>query len=71
MMNSKFVDERSAALAKQLAGHVDLIYQRILDRLPTAEEKSDALTYVEKAGDRGWQNLCHILLSSNEFIYVD
>ncbi len=71
MMNSAFVNERSAALAKQLAGHVDLIYQRILNRPPTAEETRDAIEYVAKTGDRGWQSLCRILLSSNEFIYVD
>jgi hypothetical protein len=71
MMNSAFVNDRSQALAKQLAGHVDLIYQRILNRLPTAEETRDALDYVERAGEKGWQSFCRILLSSNEFIYVD
>jgi hypothetical protein len=39
-----------------------------LDRLPKAAEKDDALGYVQKAG---WQSLARILLSSNEFIYVD
>jgi hypothetical protein len=71
MMNSAFVNERSAGLAKQLAGHVDLVYQRILGRQPTAAERDEALGYVEKVGERGWQSLCRILLSSNEFIYVD
>jgi hypothetical protein len=68
MMNSKFVEDRSTALAKELGGHVDLLYQRILGRLPTAAEKDDALGYVQKAS---WQSLARILLSSNEFIYVD
>jgi hypothetical protein len=71
MMNSAFVNDRSAALAKQLSGHVELIYQRILNRLPTADEQKDALDYIEKTGERGWQSLCRILLSSNEFIYLD
>jgi hypothetical protein len=71
MMNSGFVDNRAAGLAKELSGEVDLIYQRILDRLPTPSERDDAVAYVEKVGDRGWQSLCRILLSSNEFIYVD
>jgi hypothetical protein len=71
MMNSAFVNDRSAALAKELTGRVDLIYQRILDRLPTASERDEALQYVEKTGEKGWQSLCRILLSSNEFIYVD
>jgi Protein of unknown function (DUF1553)/Protein of unknown function (DUF1549) len=71
MMNSAFVNDRSAALAKELNGHVDLLYQRILDRLPTPAERDDALGYIQKTGDRGWQSLARILLSSNEFIYVD
>ncbi len=71
MMNSAFVNDRSAALAKELTGHVDLIYQRILNRLPTPEESREAQAYIEKTGERGWQSLCRILLSSNEFIYVD
>jgi hypothetical protein len=71
MMNSAFVNDRSAALAKQLAGNVDLLYQRILDRLPRPAERDDALGYIEKTGERGWQSLARILLSSNEFIYVD
>jgi Protein of unknown function (DUF1553) len=71
MMNSKFVDERAATLATQLGGKVDLLYQRILDRLPTAAERDDALGYVQKVGERGWLSMARILLSSNEFIYVD
>jgi len=71
MMNSKFVDDRSVGLATELGGHVDLLYQRILDRLPTAAERDDALGYVAKTGERGWLSLARILLSSNEFIYVD
>jgi hypothetical protein len=71
MMNSAFVNNRSIGLAARFEGSVDLLYQRILDRLPTAAERDQALGYVEKSGDRGWQSLARILLSSNEFIYVD
>jgi hypothetical protein len=71
MMNSAFVNDRSGALAKEFTGHVDLLYQRILDRLPTTAEQREALDYVEKVGEKGWQSLARILLSSNEFIYVD
>jgi hypothetical protein len=70
MMNSAFVTARAEGLAKEL-GSVDLLYQRILDRLPTPSERDDALGYVQKAGERGWHSLARILLSSNEFIYVD
>jgi hypothetical protein len=70
MMNSAFVTQRADTLAKQL-GSVDLLYQRILDRLPTPAERDDALGYAAKVGEKGWQSLARILLSSNEFIYVD
>ncbi len=68
MMNSAFVSDRATGLATQFGGQIDLLYQRILDRVPTASERNDALGYVQKAG---WQSLARILLSSNEFIYVD
>jgi hypothetical protein len=71
MMNSAFVNDRAAGLAKDLGGKADLIYKRILDRLPTAAEREDATAYVKKVGERGWLSLCRILLSSNEFVYVD
>ena len=71
MMNSSFVNDRAEGLAKELRGRVDLIYQRILDRVPTAEEAREAVEYMEKIGERGWLSLCRILLSSDEFIYVD
>ena len=67
MMNSAFVTDRAAALAKALDGRADLLYQRVLGRLPTSGERDDALGYAEKAG---WVSLARILLSSNEFIYV-
>ena len=71
MMNSAFVNVRSAVLATEMKGHVDQLYQRILDRLPTPAERDDAQGYIAKTGERGWQSLARILLSSNEFIYVD
>jgi hypothetical protein len=68
MMNSAFVTARAEALAKQFQGNIDGLYRRILDRPPTASEKDEALGYAAKAG---WVSLARILLSSNEFIYVD
>ena len=68
MMNSAFVTDRASGLATQMAGRVNLLYQRILDRQPTSGERDDALGYAQKAG---WVSLARILLSSNEFIYVD
>ncbi|HWB98334.1 MAG TPA: DUF1549 domain-containing protein [Bryobacteraceae bacterium] len=60
-------------------------YLRMFGRRPDAGEIDDLLTYIaafrKKAADSGrkpadpnllaWQSVCHILISSNEFIYVD
>ena len=43
----------------------------VSDRLPTAAERDDVLGYIAKVGEKGWQSMARILLSSNEFIYVD
>jgi len=64
MMNSKFVAERSANLARQLledqsaddAGRTRLAYRRVLSRIPSADEIDAGLTYVaayrERFGDK-------------------
>ncbi len=59
---------------------VQYTYLRILNRLPSVKEEDTALSYIEKFqqktnktedGLNSWQSYCHILFSSNEFIYVD
>ena len=55
-------------------------YLRILNRLPSTKEEDLALGYIRKIQRKtnksenylnSWQSYCHILFSSNEFIYVD
>ena len=77
MMNSEFVMERAKNIVKP-AMRVDDLYLKILNRRPRPEEVDAALTYMDRfkakfqAGDlAAWQSFCHILLTSNEFIYVD
>jgi hypothetical protein len=62
------------------ARRVDAAYLRVLNRTPSPEEADSALTYIQhyasKYGGKtpeldAWQSFCHILLSSNEFLYVD
>ena len=86
-MNSDFVTTRSANLARELlkaeglddAGRVRSAYLRILNRPATDQEVRDSLQFV--AGFRArqpkadsvlpWQSICRVLMSSNEFIYLD
>jgi hypothetical protein len=76
------VSDRAKNLAKKLVENdnldnrrrVETAYSTVLARKPTEDEVTAALEYVKsfeaKHGD-AWQSLCRILLSSNEFVYVD
>jgi len=56
-------------------------YEWLLDRKPSEDEIQDTLAYLSRAAEKAapssahgwtaWQSLCRILISSNEFIYVD
>ncbi|MDQ6676318.1 MAG: PSD1 and planctomycete cytochrome C domain-containing protein [Acidobacteriota bacterium] len=86
MMNSEFVAERARKIAKAVLedanltdrARVERIYLRTLDRKPAPDEIDGAFTYMDRMkrkfgrGDLdAWQSFCHILLTSNEFIYLD
>jgi mono/diheme cytochrome c family protein len=62
------------------AARIEIAYARILNRRPDKDEIDRALNYVagfkqkfagEKAGRKAWQSLCRVLMSSNDFVYVD
>src|SRR5262249_29675137 len=59
---------------------VEVAYTRILNRHPGKDEVDQALNYVagfkrkfagEKSDQKAWQSLCRVLMSSNDFVYVD
>jgi hypothetical protein len=59
---------------------VEAAYVRILNRAPSSDEVDSALTYIQKYQAKygkekpeleAWQSFCHILLSSDEFLYLD
>jgi len=62
------------------AARIEAAYARILNRHPDNDEVNQALSYVagfkqkfagEKADQKAWQSLCRVLMSSNDFVYVD
>jgi hypothetical protein len=62
------------------ARRMEAAYMRILNRYPTPDEVDAGLTYMQKYGEKfgkdnaeleAWKSFCHILLSSNEFLYLD
>ena len=87
MMNSEFVSERAANLARQLleeeewsdAERLERAHLRVLTRKPDPIEVDQGLSYVggfrsqfeNSAPQEAWQSYCRILLASNDFIYVD
>jgi hypothetical protein len=72
MMNSSFVEEQSAALAKRLTGddpqRVRQAYRILYGRAPSAEELQIGLTFVAKSG---WNEYARVLLNANEFEWVN
>jgi hypothetical protein len=79
MINGPWLLERAKMLAHRIGGEtkdpaeqVRLAYRLVFARMPTVEEEADAVAFV--SGDRGSErlvDLCHVLLNSNEFLYVD
>lgn len=78
-LNSEFVQNRAAELAKLTSeadsdeSRVRWMYQRAFSRDPEPEELQIALRYIsadENSEDR-WQQLAHVLLAANEFVFVD
>ena len=79
-LNSPFVRESAAALAKRTAKKgvepaavVRDLYRRVLLRDPTTEEAETALRLVRPAAGKppAWELLAQVLLASNEFLYLD
>jgi hypothetical protein len=43
----------------------------LFQRAPTAQEKKLGLDFLREAGDKGWAEYAQVLLTSNEFQFVD
>ena len=87
LMNSDFVLSRARTLAQQLLDSRELDGQRltdaylnILNRHPSQAELQAGLDYLKGLSARfpdsmsdadAWSSLCHVLMASNEFIFVD
>lgn len=86
MMNSEFVADRARSLAFQVLDNDALapkdklakLFVRILNREVTPTETDNAFTYMAAFRRKfaasefdAWQSFCRILLTSNEFLYLD
>ena len=83
LMNSRFIAERSAALAMRLAqeadsdeARIDLAYRILFGRLPKGREKLAGMTFLTQATAAPEGNMtpvqqyARVLLCSNELMYV-
>jgi hypothetical protein len=86
-MNSPFVIEQARYLADQLDGHdeadlekkIQTLYHRVLARSATDDEVKLGFELVNStaagtdvdASLSPWQQYCHLLLMTNEFVFVD
>lgn len=76
-LNSPFVQQQSAELAKRLLSRADrrvhFAYELLFQRPPTDNEQTLAQAYLADAEDHPekWTNYAQALLGSNEFLFVD
>ena len=87
LLNNEAIRKSAVQFAQRVITEVGLIpdaqirraYQLALSRLPTLEEEARALKFLAAAPDatgaalpvEGLSDLCHVLFTLNEFIYVD
>ena len=75
-LNSETLAQRAEALAKRIAaddaaGGVDKAYRLLFQRAPTSREREMALAFLAASGEKRCALYAQVLLSSNEFAYVD
>jgi len=83
IMNSEFVVERARNFSRLLLAAAESDSERIqrayltaLTRRATPAEVDEALSYIaaftEKTSkEQAWQSYCHVLMSTNEFLYLN
>ena len=80
LLNNTWVLEESQAMAERVVAagptteaRVDTAWRIAFARAPSAKEKQAAMEFVERSRDDAavWSTLCHTLINTNEFIYVD
>jgi hypothetical protein len=80
LMNSPLVTDMAKALAERVYSDVsggadrqriERLYQITLGRLPTKAEVEIGLRLVAEQQPSAWTGYCHLILCTNEFVFVD
>ncbi|MBS1791920.1 MAG: PSD1 domain-containing protein [Acidobacteria bacterium] len=62
------------------SARIEALYLRVLNRKAEQNEIEQALKYItafrqkatgENPGHKAWQSFCHVLMASNDFLYID
>jgi hypothetical protein len=75
-LNGRFVEEMAKAFAKRLTRDADdearlqFAWKLAFGRPPTEQEMRLSLAYIG-SGSNAWERLCHALLMTNEFAFVN
>jgi len=80
-MNDAFVLDLAAALAARIAREIssdnetvwiERLYEIVLGRRPTSAETNVGLHFLAgQPNSEAWARFCHVVLCTNEFIYVE
>jgi mono/diheme cytochrome c family protein len=74
-MNSPWVIDQAKALSARLTGddpaRVDQAYRLLFQRVPTPQEKKLALDFLRANGEKAWPEYTQVLMTSNEFQFVE
>ena len=75
LMNGSAMKRYAERLSRTLKSESDdavvrlaRLWLRAFNRPISAEEQRDAMEFVSSAEGRGWEDLCHAVLMSNEFL---
>ena len=79
LLNCKLVTESTRTMAVTLqaepgdAARLSRTYLQILGRTPRPDEQEAWQSFLDGFDDRlsAWQSVCRVLVSSNEFIYIE
>ena len=80
LLNDPFVTQQAELWAKRTMGEsknrksrITSLYESAFARRPTERELQQASDFVESQGDGidAWKDLCHVLINTKEFIFVN
>jgi hypothetical protein len=78
VLNSEFISRQSRMLAARVTAldtddvaRVHRAFRSAYGRLPHDREVEISLRFLKEAGVSGWEKFAQVLLSANEFAYVD